>query len=296
MLSNVKQTWTINIMASTTINATTDIPASVAFLQKMMTLLNDETAPEALWWMPGSVAFGLEPDLLSTQVLDKCFQGSKFTSFLRRLHKAGFRRKTREFKQLEDGQGLSKTAIVFQHDWFQKGKPELLHHFGEKPKAASHFKAAAKTAQRSASPVAVHTGSPVESPRAVANHNLTQHFGLGRSYLMQQFAQTAAANHEASPLSSGSSSPVARRASGSLPSGSLPSAATRLLALRLMQQQSEEQQLLRQRQEGLMRERMIMAGLLRGNNSPVLGSSANNCNRPTLLERLAALQQHHHQL
>ena len=85
---NTMERQTSTASADATTPNTTSVPASVAFLQKMMTLLNDETAPSALWWMADCTAFGLEPDILSKEVLDKYFQGSKFTSFLRRLHKA----------------------------------------------------------------------------------------------------------------------------------------------------------------------------------------------------------------
>ena len=69
------------------------------FPQYLMKLLNDEVAPDALWWLPDGKAFALLPDKIGDQVLDKYFQKTKYSSFIRRLHNEGYRRQTRKYKK-----------------------------------------------------------------------------------------------------------------------------------------------------------------------------------------------------
>jgi len=56
------------------------------FPQYLMKLLNDEVAPDALWWLPDGEAFALDPLRINERVLDKYFQKTKYSSFIRRLH------------------------------------------------------------------------------------------------------------------------------------------------------------------------------------------------------------------
>ena len=65
-------------------------PASASlkrFPDRLYELLNIEAAPESLYWLPGGKAFAIEQENFSSQVLDRYFQATKFSSFVRRLHK-----------------------------------------------------------------------------------------------------------------------------------------------------------------------------------------------------------------
>lgn len=98
------------------------------FPQYLMKLLNDQVASESLWWLPDGLAFCLDPNKITDQVLDKHFQKTKYSSFIRRLHNEGFRRQTRKYKKME-GLKLPEGTVVLSHDLFQKSKPELLESF-----------------------------------------------------------------------------------------------------------------------------------------------------------------------
>lgn len=98
------------------------------FPQYLMKLLNDQVAPESLWWLPDGLAFCLDPNKITDQVLDKHFQKTKYSSFIRRLHNEGFRRQTRKYKKME-GLKLPEGTVVLSHHLFQKSKPELLESF-----------------------------------------------------------------------------------------------------------------------------------------------------------------------
>jgi HSF-type DNA-binding len=106
------------------------------FPQYLMKLLNDEVAPAALWWLPDGNAFALDPKKIDGQVLDKYFQKTKYSSFIRRLHNEGFRRQTRRYKKV-DGLDLPDGAVVLSHDLFQREHPQLLEGFYVKKAAAS---------------------------------------------------------------------------------------------------------------------------------------------------------------
>lgn len=59
------------------------------FARLLMNLLNEEEAPDAMWWLPdGKSGFAINPKTLPKQILDLHFRGTKFTSFVRRLHNA----------------------------------------------------------------------------------------------------------------------------------------------------------------------------------------------------------------
>ena len=52
----------------------------------LMELLNDNSVPEALWWLDDHT-FAADPKFFQTQVLDPYFRGTKYASFLRTMHK-----------------------------------------------------------------------------------------------------------------------------------------------------------------------------------------------------------------
>lgn len=53
---------------------------------KLMSLLDEDSAPKALWWLDDQV-FAVDPKFFQTQVLDPHFRGTKYASFLRTMHK-----------------------------------------------------------------------------------------------------------------------------------------------------------------------------------------------------------------
>ena len=53
---------------------------------KLMSLLDEDSAPKALWWLDHHV-FAVDPKFFQTQVLDPHFRGTKYASFLRTMHK-----------------------------------------------------------------------------------------------------------------------------------------------------------------------------------------------------------------
>lgn len=55
------------------------------FPSKLMKLLNG-AAPEALYWLPGNQSFAINTQNFGPQVLDKFFQGAKYTTFIRKLN------------------------------------------------------------------------------------------------------------------------------------------------------------------------------------------------------------------
>ncbi|CAB9496268.1 expressed unknown protein [Seminavis robusta] len=85
---------------------------------KLMKLLDEEAAPDALWWLDSQI-FAVEPKYFQTQVLDPHFRGTKYASFLRTMHKMGFARLSRRFD-------LPKGVVAYACELFQKGKPEML--------------------------------------------------------------------------------------------------------------------------------------------------------------------------
>lgn len=54
----------------------------------LMKLLNDETAPDAIWWLPGSDdEFAINSELFASQVLGVHLPAAKYSAFMRRLRK-----------------------------------------------------------------------------------------------------------------------------------------------------------------------------------------------------------------
>ena len=57
-----------------------------SFARRLMKLLNDEEAADALWWLPDGKSFAIDPKTAPSKILDVHFRSTKFTSFVRRLH------------------------------------------------------------------------------------------------------------------------------------------------------------------------------------------------------------------
>jgi len=57
------------------------------FPDQMRWLLDNNVAPEALWWLPDSDAFGINKPKFIDQLLDQEFRGNKFPSITRKLNR-----------------------------------------------------------------------------------------------------------------------------------------------------------------------------------------------------------------
>ena len=79
------QDATAKIPGVAALPTTGDIPPN-AFPRLLMKLLNEEAAGDALWWLPDGKAFAIDPKTVPSKILDKHFRGTKFSSFIRRLH------------------------------------------------------------------------------------------------------------------------------------------------------------------------------------------------------------------
>ena len=58
------------------------------FPEKLMVLLDENTASDAMWWLPDGDSFCIIPTVFAEQVLDKHFSGTKFESFTRKLNRS----------------------------------------------------------------------------------------------------------------------------------------------------------------------------------------------------------------
>lgn len=54
---------------------------------KLMDILMNEEAPEAIWWLQNGTAFAMQNEKFQEQILDKHFRGNKFKSLVRNLHR-----------------------------------------------------------------------------------------------------------------------------------------------------------------------------------------------------------------
>jgi hypothetical protein len=84
----------------------------------MMQILAIPELGEAIWWNSDGDGFLLVPKKFTEKVIKKYFEGTKFESMIRKLNRWGFKRVTSK-KSLVG-------VLMFRHDLFQYGKPELL--------------------------------------------------------------------------------------------------------------------------------------------------------------------------
>lgn len=54
---------------------------------KMMCILLNDLAPDAIWWLESGASFAMDKDKFQEEILDKYFRGNKFKSMIRNLHK-----------------------------------------------------------------------------------------------------------------------------------------------------------------------------------------------------------------
>jgi HSF-type DNA-binding len=189
------------------------------FPQYLMKLLNDEVAPTALWWLPDGQAFALDPKRIDGQVLDKYFQKTKYSSFIRRLHNEGYRRQTRRYKKV-DGLDLPEGTVVLSHALFQRERPELLENFYVK-----------KT------PIAVsNSGSSAAPPKALQEAKEAAILGLFQARLRPSMADAHSASSMFGPPSL---TPLSSGAMGLTNCSSSDSLSKSILALRQARRERE---------------------------------------------------------
>ena len=95
-----------------------DLNPFVSFPEKLMEIFEKEETSGTFMWNPKGDAFCLIPHRFSELILAKYFQSTKFKSFTRKLSRWGFTR-------IED-RNFPPGSIVFRHDQFKRGQPELL--------------------------------------------------------------------------------------------------------------------------------------------------------------------------
>lgn len=90
----------------------------IRFPEKLMEILVKEEASGAILWQDEGRSFAIVPELFSSKILRKYFQGCKFESLLRKLNRWGFKRVMDKNAPL--------AHLTFHHEFFVKGKSELL--------------------------------------------------------------------------------------------------------------------------------------------------------------------------
>ena len=111
--------------------ATLKAPATKPFLQKLYTMLEDESAAAIMSWTPNGDAIVVhQPEAFAQQLLPLYFKHNNFSSFVRQLNTYGFNK-------------VDPDAWVFGHPDFKRGLKDQLHLIQRK---SSHKTAAAKAA------------------------------------------------------------------------------------------------------------------------------------------------------
>jgi hypothetical protein len=88
---------------------------SMTFPRKLMRVLESQEFGDAIWWNSDGDAFCIDPKEFAEKVIEKHFQGTKFSSFTRKLKRWGFTR-------IDDG---CFGAVLYRHDMFRRGNPDL---------------------------------------------------------------------------------------------------------------------------------------------------------------------------
>lgn len=57
------------------------------FPERLMDLLSNEEAKDAMWWLPSGDSFAIQPKKFSESILNKYFQGTKLESFTRKMNR-----------------------------------------------------------------------------------------------------------------------------------------------------------------------------------------------------------------
>ena len=85
---------------------------------KLMEYLNKGVAPDVLYWQDGGESFSFDTNTAQEDLLDKYFNGSKLTSFVRSLNRWGFKR---IFHAL-----LPKSVLSYEHPLFRQDNADLV--------------------------------------------------------------------------------------------------------------------------------------------------------------------------
>jgi hypothetical protein len=84
-----------------------------------MQIIDSPEFGDSIWWNSPGDGFLLVPKKFTEKVVKKYFQGTKFESFTRKLNRWGFKRVMKG--------GSPAGVLMYHHDLFQSGKPELLN-------------------------------------------------------------------------------------------------------------------------------------------------------------------------
>jgi hypothetical protein len=88
------------------------------FVEQLMQIIDSPEYGDCIWWNSPGNGFLLAPKKFTEKVVKKYFQGTKFESFTRKLNRWGFKRVMKG--------GSPAGVLMYRHDLFQSGKPELL--------------------------------------------------------------------------------------------------------------------------------------------------------------------------
>ena len=153
------------------VTAAASVIASHSFPQRLMEMLDQKVAPDTVWWAEEGKAFAIDLDKFD-HVLHHHFQATKYASFTRKLNKWYVRQggccglirsihvkcltlifvthlRYRGFRKLNNAAcSQSDSVVVYRHDLFQKGFPELLATMSTKRKKAKKDKTDNKAAKK----------------------------------------------------------------------------------------------------------------------------------------------------
>ena len=97
---------------------------SPSFLDKLYTILEEESPHIISWNGEGETFIIFSPELFSQKVMSKYFKSTKFNSFVRQLNFYGFKKTTRD--PSSDDKSLSSRFWEFRHPQFLRGRRDLL--------------------------------------------------------------------------------------------------------------------------------------------------------------------------
>lgn len=107
----------------------------LAFPRKLMALLQQEKAPDGIYWLPSGDVFAMQTDKME-DVLNKNFQGTKFMSFTRTLNKWWVHCLGSSFQLKSDREALfTYMKLNLNITWFSGGQLLVL----QKMKDSSHI-------------------------------------------------------------------------------------------------------------------------------------------------------------
>ena len=102
------------------------MPANAqSFLEKLYTILEEESPHIISWNGDGNTFIIFNPELFESQIMSKYFKSTKFNSFVRQLNFYGFKKTTRD--PASDDKSLSSRLWEFRHPDFLRGRKELLN-------------------------------------------------------------------------------------------------------------------------------------------------------------------------